>query len=371
MLKKIIGFIDDVGKGINAHALDTGCGGSETWIIKLAYQFIQRDYHVIIFSNVTAHEISSNHIEYVPVNLLVNRIQYQHFDHIFIMRRFTQSIIDMIKNANCCDHLYLVAHDIRFWKNGYDNKLNYIINDENNVLSYDRDIASNEWYKDHIHNIFFMSDFHKQFNEEFYPNEFCKIIGNGIDINEIDYTENERDNNMLWSSCYERGLEMFVDKIMPFIKERIPEFKLYCASYNENFPDKYNDREDIINLGSLNKVELYNEMKKHKAWFLPLSQWETFCITVLEQILNNVNISIQYKYGIKTSLKYFKSLCLGDADYENEEYCKYVANDIVDKIINYDSYGEIREILRSYVSDNYSWEAIANKIHSILIRYEA
>ena len=121
----------------------------------------------------------------------------------------------------------------------------------------------------------------------------------------------------------------------------------------------------------LTKSELYKEMQKHKIWFYPGVFQETFCITLIENILSGCNISLAFKNGPKDILKYFKSICIADGDYNNETYCKYVAQDIIDKILNYDNYKIIRNIMYDYISDIYSWENICKKINNILINYES
>lgn len=367
MLKKVIGFICEIDNPFNNESINKGCGGSETWVIKLANEFEKLNYHIIVFSNIDYHYFPTNNIEYMPCTALEERLKFQHFDHIFIMRYYSQETINILKESNSCKNFYLVAHDLRFWKGNSDDT--FYINDTSNYIVYKDDIENDEWNKNHIHKLFLMSDFHYEYNSELYPREFCEIIGNGIDIAEND--NNERDNSILWSSCYERGIDILIDKIYPLVSKEIPDFKIYTASYNDNLPEQYKELNYIINLGSLSKEQLYNEMSKHKVWFLSLTHWETFCITVLEEIINDVNICIPFKYGIKSSLRYFESICIKDGDYNDEEYCQYVANDIIDKIKNYDNYKLIRSILYSYVKHNYSWEAIANKIHNILISYES
>lgn len=368
MLKKIIGFICEIDNPFTNENLYNGCGGSETWVIKLAYEFEKLNYHIIVFNKLDYHFLATPNIEYVQIDKLVDRLNFQHFDHIFIMRQYSQDIINILKEHCNCKNYYLVAHDLRLWKKTQDNNLQYFLDDSSNFLTY-YDIENDEWNKSHIHKLFFMSDFHYEQNKEYFPQEFCNIIGNGIDITENN--NDNRDNSILWSSCYERGIDILIDKIYPLVIKEIPDFKIYTACYNNNLPDKYNDLDYVINLGSLSKEDLYNEFQKHKVWFLPLCHWETFCISVLEAIINNANISIPFKFGIKTSLKYFESICLKDGEYTDDEYIQYVANDIIDKIKNYNKYAQLRSILYEYVKDNYSWNSIANKINNVLISYES
>ena len=49
MLKKIIGFICEIDNPFTNENLYNGCGGSETWVIKLAYEFEKLNYHIIVF----------------------------------------------------------------------------------------------------------------------------------------------------------------------------------------------------------------------------------------------------------------------------------------------------------------------------------
>ena len=366
MLKKVVGFICPVDKAFDLSSINGPLGGAETWTIQMAKEFAKNGYHVIIFNKSDYNMIYSNDIEIVKITEMHFRLSYQYFTHIFILRYFEPETLELIKQYNCCENIYYILHDMFLWKNK-----GAVINNDYFITNYG-DFYNNEWYKKHVKHVFVMSDWHKEVNNKYYNNDdFVKILGNGTSV--TPGTEVERDNSMLWSSCYNRGLDILVEKIAPLVIKEIPDFKIYTLTYDSNSQiNTYTDLDYVEDLGSMNKTDLYNEIAKHKVWFYPCVHWETFCITVLENIINDVQIIVPCKYGIKTTLKYFEDVLLEDGDYENEEYCQFVASKIIDAIKNYNDENKktIRNIMKKYVIDNYSWDNIFNKLHQYIITYE-
>ena len=52
------------------------------------------------------------------------------------------------------------------------------------------------------------------------------------------------------------------------------------------------------------------------------------------------------------------------------DYCNYVADEIVKKIQNYDNNNNIRSILKTYILNEYSWESMFNKLYNCISIYE-
>lgn len=363
MLKKVVGFICEIDEPFDSNIESGSYGGAETWIFKIAEQFAQHGYHVIIFNKINYNHIC-NDIEFVQWDFIESRLSHQYFTHIFINRIYNQDIINLIRQCDCCENIYFIAHDMRLWHTK--SIFKYI--DVKDTFMGLSDIWQDDWHKQHIHNLFVMSDWHKACNLEYFNNDFLQVIGNGVDIKPIE--NNIRDNSILWSSCYNRGLNILVERIAPIILQFIPDFKIYTCSYSQELPDNYQNCPYIINLGQLNKQDLYNEMRKHKVTYLPLTHWETFCITVIENILNDVEVVCPFKFGVQTTLKYFNNILIQDGDYNNVEYCNYVAQEIINKMANYDNNSTIRTILKTYIADNYSWSSIYNKLYLYISKYE-
>ena len=367
MINKTVCFICNLDNPFDINDIYyKGLGGSETWVINMVMK-LSEYYHIILFNQnnytVTYSDFNKG-IDIYPLDYLDRVCSYHYFEHVFFNRNIIDDYLNIFKKYDNCNNIHCIVHDLRLWKTYV-----FYINDINCILTND-DINNDEYLKSHLKKIFFMSDWHYDDNKIYnYDDELISIIGNGIDIPEnISFIN--KDNSMLWSSCRERGLDLFINKIMPKIINKIPDFKLNIAIYNNQQDLNELNSEHIQFLGSLSKQELYNEMQKHKVSFLPLNHWETFCISALEHIINGTIFLSPFKYGLQTTFKYFKDIMLKDGNYEDNEYCEYVANEIIDKINNYNKYINIQKILYLYIKDNYSWESISHKFYNTIKLYE-
>ena len=355
MNKKVVCFICKVDAPFNGNSLNTGLGGSETWTLQMANKFANNGYHVIVFNDIQQHMIYGD-VEYVPYNMMELRFTYQYFNYIFILRCIDQKMLRMIKDNNENNNIYLVAHDIHFWINEDDKRI--ILN--NRSFDFEKDLKDNEWAQKHIKKIFFMSKYHYEQNKSYYPENICRILGNGIDIENSEYPN--RDNSILWSSCYERGLDTLCEYITPVIIRKIPDFKIYCCSYNGDVPNEYKKYPFVVNLGKLSKSDLYKEMRKHKAWVYPNTFFETFCITAIEQAMCDVELVMPLGHGLSTIFDIFHSNFLYEG-YDFYANSTNVANIVIERIQDY--YNEDRKIIRNsirnYIIKEYSWDSIYNK----------
>lgn len=355
MNKKVVCFICAVDSPFNNNSLDVGVGGSETWTLQMAKNFANHGYHVIVFNNIQQHMIYGD-IEYIPYYMIENRFSYQYFNYIFVLRAINDNIINMIRKNDENNNIYVIVHDINLWR--YNEETNIIGKDD--AFDYERDLKDNDWAKEHIKKIFFMSNYHLEENKSHFPTNICTVLGNGIDIENS--TQQIRDNSMLWSSCYERGLDILCEYIAPKIIEKIPDFKIYCCSYNGDVPDEYRKYPFIINLGKLSKSDLYKEMRKHKVWVYPNTFFETFCITAIEQAMCDVDIVMPMGHGLSTIFDIFSD----NFFYEGYDFIKNadnVANTIIERIQNYNNEDRqiIRSSIRNYIIQEYSWNSIFNK----------
>ena len=361
MVQKVIGIIADSTYVTDENMLQNGCGGTETWIINIANKLSELNYHVIVFSNISYHHVYYN-VEYVSIQNLANRCSHQYFDAILCIRYLDNKTLKIIEEEQCCNNIWFVAHDKYIWKEMAVSSMSYCI-----------DIETNNFLKNSVKGLLVMSQWHKDINKTFWPEDKIHIVGNGINFDNFDIelvNNKNRDNSMFWSSCHERGFDLFVEKIVPYILKILPDFKLYYASYDlGDFPD-YSKYPYIKCLGNLNKNDLYVEMCKHKVMLLPMSKWETFCITILEQGYANVEIVCPYRTGVQTSMKIFKELLLDEnINFDDENTCKETAILICKKMLNYNSVHqiEIRRIIHNYIEETYSWNNITNKLLQIIL----
>lgn len=356
-MKQTIAIIIDY-ISFNEDSINQGIGGSETWAIEISKLFSKNGYHVKLFTLNDCWHFSKSNVEYIQISNLDYILSYSHIDYFFISRYIhlnTFNILSKYLNKN----LYWVAHDTG------------IVLDNNYITG--ELIENNDILKNNLQKIICMSDFGAKILNRLYkiPEKYFEIIGNGLSITKFNNLSGiERDNNLFWSSRYERGLQLLVEKILPILKEQIPDIKVYVAQYENQLPEDLLNNPDIIFLGKLGKDELYQEFSKHKVWFYPNFYPETFCITLLEAIMCNNEIVMPYNFGPITTCKYFKNLLLPFQTIDTEEKYHIVANEILNKMKNYSNINriQIRNITKNIISDMYSWENIYKQFKEKILK---
>ena len=360
-MKKVIAIVNDSGF-VQEEELNNGVGGSETWIIEIAKKFAEHGYYIMVFSQDPKWIYYPSNVEYIPMNLLEFKLRYMHFEHIIICRYIYSTTLNILSNYT--KHI---------------NKISWMVHDtEINVdltlpKTYQELLDNHICLKEKFHKFICLSTFAKNILQQYLPDlpdNKIVLIGNGISFNyQIDESI-VRDNNFLCSSRWERGLELFVHDIFPYIKEKFPESKIYVAQYENTLPEHLLNNKNIVFLGKLSKEDLYKEMAKHKVAFYPNFYPETFCITILENVLCGNEILTSFNYGPATTLRYFKSLLLPEnCDYSDPKMHKIIAKIIVNSLINYYNinHKNIRNIMKNYILEEYSWENIFNKFENYII----
>jgi len=329
--------------------LKTGCGGSETWIIKIAEAYAELGHNVSILVNCDTHK-QNDKISWHYIGEITDVLSNIKFDAIVISRVITKNLAAILEHYNYTN-LYIIAHDT------------YLISEQGKPIYYNN---LDDYSKNNIKKIFVLSELHKQLfiNEWKFPENILEISANGLDFELLDkYSNNtERDNSILWSIRYERHFNVLADKLAPIIRKYIPDFKIYVCSYGDGPDKKYENYDYIINLGKLSKEELYKEMSKHKVYFHPMLFFETFCISILEGIMCGCNIITAYNYGAATTLMPYKGFLLPtNIDYNNTQDCSYIALKIINGIFEYNSEENksLRTSMQTYLKNMYSWKKIA------------
>ena len=341
---------------------DNNKGGSETWAIEISKQFKNNGYNVFMFTLHNIWQISNLGIQYTPISKLKYMLGYIKFDYIFISRYIFNSTLKLFDDYPLHKNIYWVAHD-------------FVINIDNKVFTYE-EIQEGKYpiLKEHLNKIICVSDFCKNRiqNSSHFPDEYFEVIGNGLNMEIFDNIEDiEPDNNLFWSSRYERGLSLVANDIIPKLKDEFPDIKVYTAQYENYLPDDLLNNENIIFLGQLNKEDLYKEMRKHKVMFYPNFYPETFCITAIESVMNNEELITAFAYGPACTFKNFKSAFIKfDTKYESEEDKQQIANEIKERIKNYNNKDRkiIRSIIKNYMKSEYSWENIFKQFKEKILK---
>lgn len=292
-----IGIIDIGWNELNINSIDNNAlGGSETWLTQISKEF-SKNHRVDVYCE-TAERCNADNLTYIPLkDTIVNFLELKNngfkYDFIILNRliiRYNINFIVLIKQYELTDNVFIQVHDLSIPNDRRDDHIYYdqeihdfLIND--NIVK--GIITLNEWHK---------QNFILQYPSIQKDKIFC--IPNGLDLDLFTYQNNNRDNRILWSSHKDRGLDILINYIYPIVKKEIPDFGIDVAGYGDLSDINTYDK-DVKILGNLSKKDLYKEMSKHKAWFYPGTFPETFCLTMLEQIVNETIPVTPFTYGMK------------------------------------------------------------------------
>ena len=378
-MKKIIGILST--PHFEESDINGACGGSETWAIRLSQEFERSGCHVIIFREGEDYTYSPTGVEYVPLEFMDFKLQTQHFDTFIFSRNIDFEIYDKIIKYECADKIYVQAHEIYVWKNGiYNERFDYE-NDFAHVSKIEKFIA--------------LSDFHKSALTYYcgIPADKISIIGNGCDTDVFwdnyndEYALNDcKDRgSIIWSSCFGRGADILIDDILPIIHRKWPQFKVKICGYVDVVPDKYKNRPDVELIGfNLTKKQYYDALCGTCCWFYPCVTGETFNISALDAVINNLDVVSPMLHGMEHTFGPFRVFGMQNkfgsgetkdknydwgsyqTDKNSDEYkraCQEAADMIIDFVTNYEKPErvKIRTALKNYILENYTWAHVVEK----------
>jgi glycosyltransferase involved in cell wall biosynthesis/GR25 family glycosyltransferase involved in LPS biosynthesis len=314
--KPVIAFLDYSDLDYNEDTLkSTGLGGSETAVINMAKE-LSEHYNVFVFNNTSKKGFFGKVQYYNYKDKIDIDFQYQAFDILISVRNvlpFVHDSYTMVMWEKYKFNLQLV--------NSLVNNSKYKI-----LWAHDTITVGEEWIPDllkynRLHQIFVLSDY--QYNLYINKNEELSYTSknkffrtrNGIDkINNINIEDKDPDT-FIFTSAYVKGMRPLLEELWPEVKKEIPNAKLKIVggAYRDLSDDDYDNANywekefikarqkfngilDIEFVGFKNKEEL-NEYYKNASYLLMPSEYpETFGMTILEAINNNVCI-ITNSYG--------------------------------------------------------------------------
>jgi len=255
--------------------LETGIGGSEYAVIKLADEFSRNGHDVFVSGEVYTEVIDGvNYINSVDLE------QNQHFD-IVISTNYIHYILFLDSMNITYDKSYFWMHNTEFYPYYMGETL---INGGEDFLLDNR-----------LTKIVCVSEYHSNIIKEKYPQVVDKIVfvENAIDPSDFNDISVERESDrFIYTSAPDRGLLNLLN-MWPSIKKIKPNASLYVATppYALGWYDEYKgDYSDVNFIGSLSPNELYTNIKKSEYWVYPSTYDETFCITALEMMVGGVKI---------------------------------------------------------------------------------
>lgn len=326
-----IGIYDGCGFNIKFDETTKFLGGSETWLLEISKALSDLGHEVFLFCNPPKfHTYKSIHF--------ISKTKLKEMYSIITFDKFIYSRgIEQFNNVKAKE-ISLFLHDMG------------ITNYKQNLENFKK-----------IKNVYVLSDWHrnniiKNYNQ--ITKDKIKLSFNGVD--QVFYkNKHEKTNSMIWSSCFERGLDFFITHVYPKIKKSVPDFTLKICSYNKytvNYPG-------IIYLGQLSKKALAEEQLKSKIWCYPNLGYttnesrfkETFCISAVENALAGNCI-------LTTDLGGLGTTCKGIEFLSNDFY-------VNEKIVDFEKYGNYlaeycikalnNKFFTSFDATKYSWNNAA------------
>ena len=315
-----------------------GLGGSETWAIQLANSFVKKNHQVTVISHCKSHT-ASNGVVYISNSELDDIVTSCHFDLCIISRCYA-NYIEVIDEFHMADNVFVQAHDVSV----YGNDFNGIT-----TLPCFKGVSTLSAYQERV--------IHEQTGLNW---KYLFRIGNGIDPTLFENINCEPKNkNLLFSSAYWRGADIIEHSILP----KLGGICMDVCSYEkiENV-----DSNGVNVLGSLNKEKLYYEMGQRYCWFYPSVFTETFCITMIENVMCDNDLILPMDYGMSSVLEpYVNDISMKYRfNKDDNEYWMAVDESIYrinESINNRDKNKELRRELKNYVLNKYTWDIIANK----------
>ena len=321
---------------------ETGLGGSETWLLQLSEAFARKGHHVTICCESLSH-LAENGIRFVSKSELELLLRYSKYDLVIVSRVYN-NILELIDQYHTCDNVYVQGHDI-------------VIYGGINPSSFAcfKGVATLSAYQERLIHDYNYIKWNSMYR-----------IGNGIDPTLFDGLDNTpKTRRLLFSSQYgQRGGSLLSQNILPRLSNSGVDYTVPIYDINDIAGLESNN--DVSFLGSLNKHDLYYEMSQRYCWFYPGVFQESFCITMLENIMCENDIITPLTYGMRSVLEpYIDDVAMKHRFDQGEDEFRLAIDEAVGRINesfeNHEKGKELRKELKNYVLQNYTWDRIADK----------
>lgn len=196
-----------------------GIGGSEKAVIHMAKELARKGFSVTVYNRCGDMKGTYDGVEYLPYYFFNRK---DSFDTLIVWRN-PLAFADGFKARR----KYLWLHDIA------------------------RPEQFNGAIYGNVDKVFFLSKWHRA-NLPGCPEEKAFVTNNGVDPDDFKDLPPKRNNSLIWSSSYDRGLLPFIKNILPLIKREVPDVTLDVAYGWDNI------RKEMDLVPSLRK--LYEEL---------------------------------------------------------------------------------------------------------------
>ena len=278
---------------------ESGSGGSEYSVMKLAESFHKLNHEVIV-----SGEVITGTYNGVTYHSYEDLGMSQHFD-VVIATNYIHYIQELDSKEITFDKSYFWVHNNEFypWWRGESLENDGRLNLHNSRMT--RIIAVSEYSKNQL--------------KRNYPEMESKldVIPNAIDPSDWGSNGIKTKDKFIYSSAADRGLENLLN-MWGDIKELKPNATLVVATppYASDWYDNYKkDLDGVEFVGSLPPNELYRQIQSSEYWVYPSYYDETYCITALEMMMGRVKIISSDSANLGTLIMGKGKLISADVDF--------------------------------------------------------
>ena len=248
---------------------ESGLGGSETAVIKLAEAFIKQGHQSIVYSSIDEPGYY-NGACYRPAENFRPEIR----SDLYIAWR-DPSPADWAIDTDC---LVLWLHDV-----DAGDRLT-----PERARRFDAIVVLSEWHREHLLQRY-----------PFIKKHQVVIIGNGVDLSRFGKKVKRNSKRVIYSSSPDRGLDIVLEHIWPKVLKAVPDAELHVYygwntvdKFIANRPDLQDFKYKILTLianttnvtqhGRVNQDKLAEAFQESSVWLYPTYFTETYCITAIE-----------------------------------------------------------------------------------------
>lgn len=316
-----------------------GIGGSETALIEMARHLkIKTGRPVKVFCMRKEKLIAESGVEYIP-NTELNSYMSQKTPFVHIAWRH---------NIKCTNApTYLWCHDL-------------FTPTVEQTQNFDKFLALSQFHKDYTMGL------------QGVPEDKIIVTRNGLSPEKYKFKPKAKNpNKIVWMSSPDRGLDRAI-KIIEKARETLPELELHVyygieglykygpqmSSLADYLKQMMSARAWIKYHGFTEQTKMYEEVSDAVVWSHPNNFIETYCITAIECLANNIFPVVRRLGALKDTLgeaEKTKSAALLDYDWDDDSSVELHAGAVVDAIKNKSWESMTFDI------DKHSWSSIADE----------
>lgn len=274
-------------------------GGSETAAIQVSELLAKLGQHVVLICNTKQPHIY-NKVTYIPFGWVEGQNGL-----------FPKGMFDYVRSTPF--DVLMVMRQPQFFQFHVNSKVNILWQHDLATKTGPSNFHPQVW---NIDKIFVLSEFMKKQYQQVHhsPDKLYHVTRNGIDYELIHSIEaGKRDKYKLtYTARPERGLDILLARVFPEILKREPNAKLYLSRYKDvntlplyeqlaQLRQQFGDK--IVDLGNLNKKELYLHYKTCRLYLYPSSFEETSNLSSMELAVCGTPIIGSWKGALPETCK--------------------------------------------------------------------